>query len=54
MEFGGHLVGRVDVEFLAGPKPTGTYQQPSEALRAEKELFGSSRIERWFGRPAQQ
>ena len=53
IEFGGHLVGRVDVEFLAGPKPTGTYQQPSEALRAEKELFGSSRIERWFGRPAQ-
>jgi sulfide:quinone oxidoreductase len=39
--------------FLAGPKPTGTYQQPSEALQAEKALFGSSRIQRWFGPPSQ-
>jgi sulfide:quinone oxidoreductase len=53
IEFGGHLVGRVDVEFLAGPKPTGAYQEPSEALRAEKESFGSSRIQRWFGPPPQ-
>jgi sulfide:quinone oxidoreductase len=50
LEFGGGKVGRVDVEFLAGPKPTGTYQEPSEALRTEKNLFGSSRAERWFGR----
>jgi sulfide:quinone oxidoreductase len=49
IEFGGHQVARVDVEFLAGPKPTGAYQEPTEALRAEKALFGSSRIERWFG-----
>ena len=48
-EFGGDLVGRVDVDFLSGPKPTGTFQEPSEALVAEKALFGSSRLQRWFG-----
>ena len=50
IEFGGDRVGRVDVTFLAGPKPTGTYQAPSQALVAEKLEFGSSRIQRWFGR----
>ena len=52
VEFGHGQVGRVDVDFLSGPKPTGTYQAPSEALVAEKAHFGSSRIQRWFGRPA--
>ena len=51
VEFGHGQVGRVDVDFLSGPKPTGTYQAPSEALVAEKALFGSSRLQRWFGRP---
>lgn len=50
VEFGGHRVGRVDVQFLAGPRPTGRYQAPSEALVAEKLEFGASRIRRWFGR----
>jgi sulfide:quinone oxidoreductase len=50
LEFGENKVGRVDVEFLAGPKPTGTYHEPTVALRAEKDLFGSSRVKRWFGR----
>jgi sulfide:quinone oxidoreductase len=50
LEFGENKVGRVDVEFLAGPKPTGTYHEPSVALRAEKDNFGSSRVQRWFGR----
>jgi sulfide:quinone oxidoreductase len=49
--FGHSQVGRVDVDFLSGPKPTGTFQAPSEALVAEKALFGSSRLQRWFGRP---
>ena len=52
VEFGHGQVGRVDVDFLSGPKPTGTYQAPSEALIAEKAHFGSSRIQRWFGRTA--
>ncbi len=50
LEFGNDLVARVDVEFLAGPKPTGTYQAPSEALVAEKKEFGASRVQRWFGK----
>ncbi|MEQ1857913.1 MAG: FAD-dependent oxidoreductase, partial [Longimicrobiales bacterium] len=52
IEFGDELVARVDVNFLSGPKPTGTFRAPSEALVAEKSLFGSSRVERWFGKGA--
>ena len=48
IEFGGELVGRVDVEFLAGP-PTGSYSEPSIAITEEKHLFGASRRSRWFG-----
>ena len=49
IEFGQGKVGRVDVDFLSGPKPTGTYQEPSKELVAEKQEFGSSRRARWFG-----
>ena len=49
IEFGGGRVGRVDVDFLGGPSPTGTFQAPSDALVADKKLFGSSRRARWFG-----
>jgi sulfide:quinone oxidoreductase len=50
IEFGGGRVGRVDVDFLSGPKPTGTFREPSTALVTEKHDFGSSRSARWFGR----
>jgi sulfide:quinone oxidoreductase len=50
VELGSERVGRVDVNFLGGPKPTGTFQAPSDALVAEKIQFGSSRVRRWFGR----
>jgi sulfide:quinone oxidoreductase len=50
IEFGHDQVGRVDVNFLSGPKPTGTYQTASEALVAEKVEFGASRRKKWFGR----
>jgi sulfide:quinone oxidoreductase len=50
IEFGAGRVGRVDVDFLSGPKPTGTFQEPSGALVAEKQHFGASRRARWFGR----
>jgi sulfide:quinone oxidoreductase len=50
VEFGAGRVGRVDVDFLSGPKPTGTFQEPSAALVTEKHHFGSSRSARWFGR----
>ncbi len=50
IEFGGHEVGRVDVDFFSTPgRPTGTFSEPSEALAAEKAEFGSSRRRRWFG-----
>jgi sulfide:quinone oxidoreductase len=49
IEFGGGRVGRVDVDFLSGPKPTGTFREPSAALVIEKHQFGSSRSARWFG-----
>ena len=49
VEFGAGRVGRVDVDFLSGPSPTGSFIEPSAALAAEKEHFGSSRRARWFG-----
>ncbi len=49
IEFGAGRIGRVDVDFFSGPKPTGTYHEPSAALRADKEQFGASRRARWFG-----
>ena len=49
IEFGAGTVARVDVDFYSGPKPTGTFAEPSAAIVAEKEHFGSSRKERWFG-----
>jgi sulfide:quinone oxidoreductase len=50
VEFGAGRVGRVNVDFLSGPKPTGTFEAPSAALVAAKEHFGASRRARWFGR----
>jgi sulfide:quinone oxidoreductase len=50
IEFGAGRVARVDVDFLSGPKPTGAFREPSDALVTEKRHFGSSRRARWFGR----
>ena len=50
VEFGAGRIGRVDVDFLSGPRPTGTFQEPSQELVSEKREFGSSRCARWFGR----
>ena len=50
IEFGAGRIGRVDVDFFSDPAgPTGTYHEPSVALRADKEHFGASRRARWFG-----
>ncbi|MEO6003404.1 MAG: FAD-dependent oxidoreductase [Opitutus sp.] len=50
LEFGGGLIGRVDVDFFSDPSgPTGTYFPPTLAMRANKEHFGASRRARWFG-----
>ena len=50
IEFGAGRIGRVQVDFLSGPKPTGTFSEPSAALAADKQNFGSTRRARWFGR----
>ena len=49
VEFGAGRVGRVDVNFLSGPAPTGSFVESSIALVGEKKHFGSSRQARWFG-----
>ena len=48
IEFGAGRVGRVDIDFLSGPKKTGTLLEPSVELVAEKKQFGASRKARWF------
>jgi sulfide:quinone oxidoreductase len=40
----------VDVTFLSGQMPSGGLEGPSAALAADKAEFGTSRIQRWFGR----
>ena len=49
IEFGQNDVGKVEVDFLSGPKPVGTFHGASVAIAAEKGQFGSSRVARWFG-----
>jgi sulfide:quinone oxidoreductase len=49
VEFGQEMVGRVDVDFFSGPKPTGTFFPPTEELVKDKQQFGSTRKARWFG-----
>jgi len=48
IEFGEGLVGKVEANFLGGPKPTGRLVGPSLELAREKEEFASSRRARWF------
>ncbi len=50
LEFGQDQVAKVDVTFLSGQAPVGDMDGPSEALAADKAEFGTSRIQRWFGR----
>jgi sulfide:quinone oxidoreductase len=49
IEFGGGMVGKVEANFLGGPKPTARLVGPSRELAADKDAFGSTRRARWFG-----
>lgn len=49
LEFGEGKVGKVDVDFFSGPKPTGRYIEAFFELNEDKKLFRSSRQKRWFG-----
>jgi len=48
VEFGRGEVGRVDVTFRSGERPTGRFDEPSLVHAADKSEFASSRIRRWF------
>lgn len=50
VEFGQDRIGRVEVTFRSGERPTGTFDEPSDLLRADKADFGASRVRRWFDR----
>jgi sulfide:quinone oxidoreductase len=50
LEFGQGQVAKVDVTFEPGQRPHGDFLAPSEAFMADKREFGSSRVQRWFGR----
>lgn len=54
VEFGHGSVARVEVTFRSGERPTGTFDQPSEQLIAEKADFGTTRLSRWFGTSSTQ
>ena len=50
LEFGDDRVAKVDVTFVTGAAPVGTFEPPTRELGAQKSEFGSSRIKRWFDR----
>ena len=49
IEFGDKRVGRVEVNFLSAPKPTGFFTEPSTSLVKDKDHFATTRRARWFG-----
>ena len=49
-EFGNGEVAEIAANFLGGPVPDLALNGPSAELRAGKEEFERSRIEKWFGR----
>lgn len=51
IEFGGGEVAKVEVTFITESGPQGgPFSPPSRELAADKERFGTSRLQRWFGR----
>ena len=50
IEFGHDRVARVEVTFRSGERPNGKFDEPSALLLADKAEFGTSRVQRWFGR----
>ena len=50
IEFGRDRVARVEVTFMAGQRPNGQFDEPSDLLLADKAEFGASRVRRWFNR----
>lgn len=49
IEFGDKRVGRVEVNFLSAPRPTGSFAAPTPQLVKDKAAFATTRYARWFG-----
>jgi sulfide:quinone oxidoreductase len=49
IETGDDEVGKVDVNFLAGPGPTAAFSPPSHENAEQKWAFAATRRRRWFG-----
>jgi sulfide:quinone oxidoreductase len=49
VEFGNHLVAKLDADFFGGPSPVAPLRGASEDLAREKTEFAVSRRRRWFG-----
>jgi sulfide:quinone oxidoreductase len=49
IEFGGGMVGKVEANFLSGPAPTARLIGPSRELATDKQAFGATHRQRWFG-----
>ena len=49
IEFGDGLVGKAEINFLAGPAPAARVIAASRELAAEKEAFAATRRQSWFG-----
>jgi sulfide:quinone oxidoreductase len=50
LEFGDDQVARVEVTFVSGQAPIGSFDGPSDSIARNKAEFGSVRARRWFGR----
>ncbi|ROO85424.1 sulfide:quinone oxidoreductase [Actinocorallia herbida] len=51
LEFGADRVARVEVTFLPGHPPNGTFDPPDRTTAHDKSSFGTTRVHRWFDRP---
>ena len=49
IEMGVASAALVDGDFYAAPEPRVSIAEPDAAHAAEKRLFESERLERWFG-----
>ena len=48
LEFGDGKVAKIEANFLGGPAPSVRFVGPSKEFRPDKDLFASSRLNRWF------
>ena len=54
IEFGAGRIGKVQVDFFSGPKPIGTYYEPSVEHRADQQDHQSDYSRQWRHRRRQK